>query len=150
MAIFNEEYIYEHRNIVTKNYGYFFFFNPEFYHALSIQPKPRMTLVQILKAHEYPGYINMINNLKTNKDIDYIRTDLSLAPATYKKIAERNKLCNELGDCKTTKNYYKGIKKGYIDKGITENDAILTNNWFRTVARDALNKRAKEIRELNK
>lgn len=37
-----------------------------------------------------------------------------------------------------------------MDQGITSKDCELTDKWFKTVAREALNKRAKELRELNK
>ena len=134
MSIYNREYILE-------------LFGHKHKRFLFLAVKPKMNMVQIIKAHSYPGYINMINGLRDLDEVKEIRTDLSLA--NYDKLAERMKKVEKFGKCDDTKHYYNGIKN-LMDQGITSKDCELTDKWFKTVAREALNKRAKELRELNK
>ena len=111
--------------------------------------KPRQDLAVSFKKHEYPGYLNMIDHLKDLDDIAYIRQDIRLGLADADRIGERLELCQN-GENKENKKYYKGIKKLYIDKGITKSDVEANKNWLNTVAKEKLNSKAKELREKEK
>ena len=91
----------------------------------------------------------MIDHLKDFDDIAYIRQDIRLGLVDAGKIAERLELCQN-GENKENKNYYKGIKKLYIDKGITKSDVEAYKNWLNTVAKEKLNSKVKELREKEK
>ena len=52
-------------------------------------------------------------------------------------------MCTKYGDCPKTHKYYKGIKKKFIDKGVTAKDCYLYKKWCEEVARPALNKKIK-------
>ena len=69
-----------------------------------------------------PGFRTVIRKSTDIEELQYLRTDTRTLIPTLNTIKERIKLCNELGETNKTKNYYKGIKKMYIDKGITEKD----------------------------
>jgi hypothetical protein len=114
---------------------------------LATKVKPRQELDETYKKHSHPGYLNMIKSLKDLDDVNYIRKDIGVWDYNSKKIKERLEKCYKLGDCAETKNYYKFIKKKYIDKGITVKDVEATNKWFNEVARKALNDRAKELKK---
>ena len=116
--------------------------------ACRVQPKPRLSYDQIFKKHEYPGYINMINSCNRIDDLEYIRQDLNVA--MLETIANRIEMVEKYGDCEKTAKYYKVIKSMYIDKGITAEDCRKYDKWCKTVAREALNKRMKELRAQQK
>jgi len=120
-----------------------------FYKAfvLSSKAKPHQNLDETLKKHSYPGYIAMYPHCKDMDDIDDLRKDINIGISTIKTVRNRIEKINKLGeDDPAVKGYVKGIKSMYIDKGITVKDCDETIKWFETVARQELNKRAKEIR----
>lgn len=110
---------------------------------------PRKTLEQILKTHKYEGLFNMAVKCKKEEDVRYLLRDYRTGKAYFMKIMERIEKCNKLGDCKETHNYYKGVKKKFIDNGITVKDVQLTIKWYDDVYCPALKSRLKELKEKN-
>jgi len=113
---------------------------------LATKVNPKQEMHETLKKHSHPGYINMMKSLKDEDDIKYIRQDMNTWFNTLKTTRTRLENCYKLGDCAKTEKYYKFFKKKYIDNGIIVKDIDETYKWFDTVARKALNDRAKEIR----
>lgn len=111
---------------------------------LAASIKPHQTADETLKKHSYPGYLALINRLDNLDDCYYIRQDMNIG--TYKTIRDRIEKCNKLGNCQTTKNYYKGIMDKYISKGITVKDCDATIKWFDTVCKPALSAKIKELK----
>ena len=95
-----------------------------------------------------PGYRTVVKNSKDIEELQYLRTDIRTTIPVLTKIKERIKKCKELGETKETKNYYKGIKKLYIDKGITEKDVEKALNGVNETI-DMINERIKELRKEN-
>ena len=90
-------------------------------------------MIKIIKKHEYPGYIKFIKAwIRDSEDIQYIENDINFCINYCKK-------------CKEGKN--REIKE-LAEKGITDKDYDATIKWYETVARKALNDKAKEIIEL--
>lgn len=112
--------------------------------------KPKMTTEQILKQHKYPGVYNLIDKIDSLDDLLYLRKDFNTAMGTFKTIQERIELCEKYGECEKTKNYYKGIKKLYIDKGITSKDVELTIKWYKEVYYKKLSEKIKKVRQESK
>lgn len=111
---------------------------------------PKKSIDQILKTHKYEGLLNMATKLTKEEDVYYLIKDSRTGIKQFTTIMERIEKCNKLGDCKETHNYYKYIKKNFIDRGITVKDAELTIKWYTEVYNPALKARLKEIKEKNK
>ena len=56
-------------------------------------------------------------------------------------------MCTKYGDCPKTHKYYKGIKRKFIDKGVTAKDCYLYSKWCEEEVRPVLNKKIKEVRK---
>ena len=106
--------------------------------------KPHQDDVETLKKHKYEGYLNFCKSLKDIDDLKYMKRDAS--SNHFKKIGERIELCKS-GKNDKNKAYYDGIKKKYMDKGITKKDCDLTDQWFKTVVILAINERIKELKK---
>ena len=115
--------------------------------TLGFKIKPHQNLDETLKKHEYPGFLKVCKEAKDIEVVHYLRQDINIGLNDIKSIRDRIDKINKLGDDHPqVKNYVKGIKSKYIDKGITVKDCDLTIDWFETVCRKALNERAKELR----
>ena len=92
---------------------------------------PINNMGDLLKYHKNPGLVNYVKNCKKIEDLRYIKKDSGshMIIPQIKVIKERISLCKELGECDKTKSYYKGIKKLYLDRGITEKDCDATIEW---------------------
>lgn len=119
----------------------------KFHLYLKIHNKQRLT--KILKKHEYPGILGLVKKTKKLEDLQFLKKDYYNAISTFKRILHNMKNCEQLGDCEKTKNYYKGIKSKYFDKGITSKDVELTIKWYETVYLPEINKRIKELKKDN-
>lgn len=111
--------------------------------------KPHQNLDETLKKHEYPGYLNYINNCTKLDVLEDFRQDNNIGTEQIKKIRDRISKCQN-GETKENKNYYKGIKKMYIDKGITVKDCDLTIKWFNDIVKPAINAKIKELKRNKK
>ena len=96
--------------------------------------------------HGYnPGFRKLIDKSTDIDELIYLRNDHRTLIPQLVTIKERIKLCKELGETNKTKNYYKGIKKIYIDKGITEKQVQKSiDECYITI--DIINKRIKELK----
>lgn len=121
--------------------------NEGFWNQLSmgIKIKPHQTLDVTLKKHSYEGFLNLIRSTKKVEDLKYLRNDVHICINTIKTISARIDKCNKLGECKETASYYKGIKKMYIDKGITAEDCNKTILWFKEVCIKEINQKIKSL-----
>ena len=109
----------------------------------------KQNLKKIFKNHEYPGLLNLVKKTKKLEDLQYLKKDYYMGKNTFEKILKNIKNCEQLGDCEKTKNYYKGIKRKYLDNGITSKDVELTIKWYDTVYLPEINKRIKELKKDN-
>ena len=87
-------------------------------------------MADLLKHHGNPGLVNYVKNSKDIEEIEYIRDDTRTMKPTLYKIRERIDIINQKGECKETSKYYKGIKKLYLDKGVTLRDVDKTIEWY--------------------
>ena len=108
--------------------------------------KPHQNIDETLKKHKYEGYLKFCKSLKNIDDLKYMRSDTNMGINTYRKIGERIELCKS-GKNDKNKGYYDGIKKQYMDKGITKNDCDLTIEWFKTTVLPAISERIKELKK---
>jgi len=138
--ILNENQIEMYENCIFLNEG---FINQAF---MGLRIHPHQNIDETFKKHKYEGYLNLINRTKKLDDLIYIRKDIYLGLSTFKKVGDRIEKCSKLGECDETKNYYKGIKKKYLDKGITYKDVELTIKWFKEVALKTLNEKIKKAK----
>ena len=92
--------------------------------------KPHQNLDETLKKHEYPGLINFYKTIKDLDDINYMRNDINSA----------------ISYCEKCKAGTIPKAKEFAAKGITTKDYDATINWYKTVAKKALNDRAKELK----
>ena len=142
--ILNENQKNMYKDCIFLNEG---FINQTF---MGLKIHPHQNIDETFKKHKYEGYLNLINRTKKVNGLEYIRKDIYLGISQFKKIGERIEKCSRLGECDETKNYYNGIKKKYLDKGITTKDVELTIKWFREVALKTLNERIKKIKSNSK
>lgn len=109
--------------------------------------KPKMEITDAYKKHSYPGLLNMVKNTDNINDLKYLLKDITVTNNQVKIIAERIDKCNKLGNCTETKNYYKGIKSKYIDKGVTSKDMEAYREWLNDVYRKAIQDKIKESKK---
>lgn len=109
--------------------------------------KPKMDIVDAYKKHSYPGLLNMVKNTDNINDLKYLLKDSTTANNQVKIIGARIDKCNKLGNCAETKNYYKGIKSKYIDKGVTSKDMEAYNKWLNEVYKKAIQDKIKELKK---
>lgn len=101
----------------------------------------------LIKNHGNPGLNDYINNSKDIEELNYIKRDTRTVFKTLETIKERIKLCKQLGESQKTKNYYKGIKRLYLDKGITERDVQQTiDNLNKTI--NLINEKIKKLKKI--
>lgn len=112
--------------------------------------KPYLKPEQFYKMHQYPGMLNMVKHVNTIEDLNYLKRDYVVGKRTITLIKERIDKCNKLGDCKETHSYYNGIKKQYIDKGITSKDIELYMKWGDEVYFKAINDKIKTLKQAQK
>lgn len=110
-------------------------------------PNRETDTAKIIKAHKYDWYLRLIDHTNDLNDLLYIRKDLNYGMQYYDLLEERIELCTRYGDCPKTHKYYKGIKKKFIDKGVTPKDCQLIKKWFEDEARPVLNQKIKEARK---
>jgi len=139
--ILTEKQLEMYKNCIFLNEG---FINQTF---MGLKVQPHQNVDETFKKHKYEGYLNLINRTKKLKDLEYIRKDIYLGISTFKKIGSRIDKCSRLGETNETKNYYKNIKKKYLDKGITSKDVELTIKWFKEVALKTLNEKIKKAKD---
>lgn len=109
--------------------------------------KPKMEITDAYKKHSYPGLLNMVKNTDNINDLKYLLKDITVTNNQVKIIAERIDKCNKLGNCAETKNYYKGIKNKYIDKGVTGKDMEAYREWLNDVYKKAIQDKIKESKK---
>jgi hypothetical protein len=107
---------------------------------------PHQTLVETIKKHEYPGYLNFIKKCKNKSDLQYLRKDAYQGINTISKIRERIKTIEDEGQSARTKNYYRAIKSKYIDKGIKVRDCDLTIEWYENVVLEEITNQLKKLK----
>lgn len=105
---------------------------------------PLKGAASVLKLHDNPGFRNIINQCNDLEDLKYLREDTKISIGTFKLIKERIEKCKKLGECTETKKYYKGIKKKYLDEGITPRDCDLTIKKFEEY-KNLLNDKIKKL-----
>ena len=93
---------------------------------------PHQNLEQTLKAHKYPGYLNLINKTNNKDDLYYIRNDINQGIRTIEKIKE--------------KIISKDQSNKYVKLGISEKDCDETIKWFDTVAKKAISDKIKSLK----
>lgn len=113
---------------------------------IAFKIKPHQNIDETFKKHSYPGYLNYINKINNLDDLKFIQKDNNIGINQFKKIYEYIVNVEKIGECDKTKNYYKGIKSKYLDKGITSKDVDDTIKWFSTEVKEAINKKAKELK----
>jgi hypothetical protein len=115
--------------------------------TLGLKIKPHMDTHEILKKHSYPGFVDAINKTNDIEDLKYLKKDCNYAcNEEFKKIKDRIAKCKKLGKCKETQNYYDGIYRMYINKGVTEKDCEATIKWYKEKVIPLINNRIKEVR----
>lgn len=102
-------------------------------------------MADLLKKHYNPGFRRLIDKLDEEADLIYIKRDHATLLTTIPKIRERIELCNKYGECDKTKKFYKGIKRDYIDKGVTVQDCDKTLEEAKKTIH-LINARIKEVR----
>ena len=112
--------------------------------TMGFRISPHQNADVTLKKHEYRGFLNLIKKTNDIDDLKYLRNDIHQGINLFSRIGERIDKCNKLGKCNETKTYYDGIKKKYIDKGITSKDCEETIKWFKEVALAECNRKIKE------
>lgn len=95
--------------------------------------------------HKNPGLEHLVSITSKVEDLSYIRRDTIRIIPTLEKIKTRIPLCKH-GETPKNKSYYKGIKKNYLDRNLTEKDVELTIKWVR----DICNTISEKIRKLKK
>ena len=127
-------------NIFTLNENYFDRV------VVGFKIKPHQNLDETFKKHEYPGYLNYIKNCKKLDVLEDFRKDNNVGTNQMKTIRDRISKCQN-GETSENKRYYKGIKKMYIDKGVTVKDCDATIKWFNDVVKPAITARIKELKK---
>lgn len=112
--------------------------------------KPKLKPEQFYKLHKYPGMLNMVKHTNSIEDLNYLKRDYYSSAKFFKSIEERINKCIALGDSKETHSYYKGIKKKFIDKGITSRDVQLYAKWCDDVYSKAINDKIKQLKQAKK
>ena len=118
--------------------------------TLSFRIKDKQKFQEILKAHKYEGILNFVKSTNKIGDLEYLKKDYQSIKPLCTKLIERIDKCNKLGECKETKKYYKGVKKHYIDNGVTSKDVQLTLKWYEEVYKPAILNRIKELKSKEK
>lgn len=118
--------------------------------TMGLKIKPHLNIEQIFKSHKYPGLLNLVEETNSLDDLLYLRSDYHTGLRQFETIKTRIDMCEKLGDCDKTKNFYKGIKKKYLDKGITVKDVDSTIKWYQEVYYPKLSEKIKNIRSQNK
>ena len=108
--------------------------------------KGRKSIDQIFKSHKYEGLLDLVKKTKDLDDLYYMRQDYHVGIGQFERILKNIRNCEKLGNCSETKRYYKGIKKMYLDKGVTSRDVELTIEWYKNVYLPAINSRIKEVK----
>lgn len=98
----------------------------------------------LIYYHKNPGIEHLVEITSNADDLSYIRKDTRTIIGTLKKIRERIPLCKN-GETPKNKNYYKGIKKMYLDRGLKEKDVDLTLTWVDDICK----KITQKIKSLN-
>ena len=105
---------------------------------------------EILKSHKYEGLLDLVKRTNNLDDLYYFRQDYHVGIGQFERILKNIRNCEELGECPTTRRYYKGIKKMYLSKGVTSRDVELTIEWYKNVYLPAINSRIKEVKNKEK
>lgn len=103
-------------------------------------------MTSLIKNHGNPGYDRVIEECDNIDDLKILRDDNNVSISQLKTIRSRIDICKNL---KETDNdlpvYYKGVKKMYIDKGVTVKDCDLTIESFKKT-NTLISKRIKELK----
>lgn len=100
---------------------------------------PHQDLVETLKKHEYPGYLNFVNKCKDIDDLKYLRQDTHQGINTIKRIREI------IADDGTK--YKNRDNSKYVKAGITTKDCDLTIKFYTDKVLPAITARIKELKE---
>ena len=106
---------------------------------------PHQNIDETFRKHKYEGLLNLAKRTKKLEDLKYLRQDANSGVRMFTKIKTRIESCSKHGLNDDTENYYKGIKKDYLDKGITAKDVQLTIDWFNNAYIKYLNERIEEV-----
>lgn len=95
------------------------------------------------------AYERIIDETDDLEKLLWLRKEFQVTPPVLKAVKERIEKCNKLGECKETKRWYKGIKKMYIDEGITPKmvEKAIEGNRKQI---EHINSRIKEVRKMQK
>lgn len=103
-------------------------------------------MTSLIKNHGNPGYDRVIEECDNTDELKILRSDNNISISQLKTIRSRIDICKDL---KETDNdlpvYYKGVKKMYIDKGVTVKDCDLTIESFKKT-NTLISKRIKELK----
>lgn len=99
----------------------------------------------VLKEHGNKKFLAYVQKSKDIDELRYLRRDTMQSVAFFDKLVERIQKSEKLGECEETKKYYKGIKKMYLDKGITSKDVIATRSFTKQQILPAITKRIEEL-----
>lgn len=103
-------------------------------------------MTDLIKHHKNYGLEVYVKKSKDIEELKYIRDDTRQIKPILTKIRNRIDLINQKGECKETKNYYKGIKKLYLDKGIKLSDVDKTIEWYEEFMK-LISDRIKELKK---
>lgn len=105
------------------------------------------SLPQLLKSRKNEWYLGLIKRTNNIDDLIYLRKDAHIGIYEMETIGNRIEMCTQLGDCPKTHKYYKGIKKMYIDKGVTAEDCYASSKYIKDIYLPEINRKIKEIRK---
>ena len=114
--------------------------------TIALHIKPKQNLAESCKKGNYPGLLTFVQNCKKMDLLKYLVDDLQTTKAQLTLISKRIKAVE---DGKGDPKWEKGIRKLYIDKGVTSEDVAKYIEWLNTTYRTAINDRMKELKKLH-
>ena len=114
--------------------------------TIALHIKPKQNLAESCKKGSYPGLLTFVQNCKKMDLLEYLLKDLQTTKAQLTLISKRIKA---IEDGKGDPKWEKGIRKLYIDNGVTSKDVEKYIEWLGTTYRVAINDRMKELKKLH-
>jgi hypothetical protein len=112
--------------------------------SIAFKIKPKQNLDESFKKHSYPGLLNFVNTCKSIDNLKYMQKDYSVLKNQLNTILKRIKAVEAgKGDPK----WESGIRKLYMDKGITSKDVQAYIDWCANTYYKAISARIAELKK---
>jgi hypothetical protein len=101
--------------------------------------KPRLSQVEMLKRHEHPGLLHLINKTNKIEDLKYLRSDAYMGMRQFNRLKQNY----EKYDGLHRNSKLESLKKN----GITSSDFDKYINWLQKIYLPKINEKIKQLKK---